>query len=98
MYMTGAYDIVYSNADMKIFGSLSKNITSVFGKIKNASLTTLFNTIPGINDTTEKLKLQEDIGKIPNINDVTDIYRIFTADINGDINGTNYVKSFRWVK
>ena len=98
MYMTGSYDIVTSVADMKIFGSLSKNITTVFGKIKNASLTTLFNTIPLVNDSTEKLKLQENIGKIPNINDVTDIYRIFTADINGDINGTGYVKSFRWVK
>lgn len=98
MYMTGSYDITSSVADMKIFGSLSKNITTVFGKIKNASLTTLFNTIPFVNDSTEKLKLQDNIGKIPNINDVTDIYRIFTADINGDINGTGYVKSFRWVK
>ena len=98
MYMTGSYNITSSVADMKIFGSLSKNITTVFGKIKNASLTTLFNTIPLVNDSTEKLKLREDIGKIPNINDVTDIYRIFTADINGDINGTGYVKSFRWVK
>lgn len=97
MYMTGSYNIVSSVADMKIFGSLSKNITTVFGKIKNASLNTLFNTIPGINDSTELL-LQENIGKIPNINDVTDIYRIFTAEINGDINGTNYVKSFKWVK
>ena len=83
---------------MKIYGSLTKNITTVFGKIKNASLNTLFNTIPGINDATEKLLLQEDIGKIPNIKDVTNIYRIFAVDINGDINGTNYVKSFKWVK
>lgn len=98
MYMTGNYNLTTSVADMKIYGSLSKNITTVFGKIKNASLNTLFNTIPGINDATEKLLLQEDIGKIPNIKDATDIYRIFTVDINGDINGTNYVKSFKWVK
>lgn len=98
MYMTGNYDIVTSIADMKIFGSLSKNITTVFGKIKNASLNTLFNTIPGVNDSTEKLLLQENISKIPNIKDVTNIYRIFTVDVNGDINGTDYVKSFRWVK
>ena len=98
MYMTGSYNLSTSVADMGIYGSLSKNITTVFGKIKNASLNTLFNTIPGINDSTEKLLLQEDIAKIPNIKDATDIYRIFFVDINGDINGENYVKSFKWVK
>lgn len=98
MYMTGSYNIITSVADMNIYGSLTKNITTVFGKIKNASLNTLFNTIPGINDSTEKLLLQEDISKIPNIKNATNIYRIFFVDINGDINGENYVKSFKWVK
>ena len=98
MYMTGSYNIITSVADMNIYGSLTKNITTVFGKIKNASLNTLFNTIPGINDSTEKLLLQEDIAKIPNIKNATDIYRIFFVDINGDINGENYVRSFKWVK
>lgn len=98
MYMTGSYNITTSVADMKILGSLTKNITTVFGKIKNASLNTLFNTIPGINDSTEKLLLQSEISKIPNIKNVTNIYRIFAVDINGDINGSDYVKSFKWVK
>ena len=98
MYMTGSYNILTSVADMNIYGSLTKNITTVLGKIKNASLNTLFNTIPGINDSTEKLLLQEDIAKIPNIKNATDIYRIFFVDINGDINGENYVRSFKWVK
>lgn len=98
MYMTGKYNISTSLADMKLYGSLSKNITTLFGKIKNASLNTLFNTIPGVNDTTEKLLLQTEISKIPDIKNVTDIYRIFTVDVNGDINGTDYVRSFRWVK
>jgi len=98
MYMTGSYNIVTSVADMQILGSLSKNITTVFGKIKNASLNTLFNTIPGVNDQTEKLLMQEDIAKIPNIKNATDIYRIFAVEINGDINGDKYVKSFKWVK
>jgi hypothetical protein len=98
MYMTGSYNIVTSVADMQILGSLSKNITTVFGKIKNASLNSMLNTIPRINDQTEKLLMQEEIGKIPNIKSATDIYRIFAVDINGDINGDKYVKSFKWVK
>ncbi len=98
MYMNGSYNIVTSIADMKIYGSLTKNITTVFGKIKNASLNTLFNTIPGINDATERLILQTEISKIPGIKDATNIYRIFKVDINGDINGFDYVRSFKWVK
>lgn len=98
MYMTGTYNLVTSIADMEIYGSLSKNITTVFGKIKNASLNTLFNTIPGINDSTETLLLQTEIGKIPNIKNATDIYRIFMVDVDGDINGVDYVRSFKWVK
>jgi hypothetical protein len=58
----------------------------------------MLNTIPRINDQTEKLLMQEEIGKIPNIKSATDIYRIFAVDINGDINGDKYVKSFKWVK
>ncbi|MBQ3819681.1 hypothetical protein II810_04460, partial [bacterium] len=98
MYMKGNYNLSSSIAQMKIFGGLSKNITNMSGKIKNASLNTLFNTIPGINDSKEKLLLESDISKIPNIKDATNVYRIFTVDVEGDINGNNYVRSFKWVK
>lgn len=98
MYMTGSYNFVNSIADMQIYGSLSKNITSVFGKVKNASLNTLFNTIPGLSTSDETYLLQNEINKIPSIKNGTSIYRIFAADIYGDINGENYVRSFKWVK
>ena len=97
MYMKGQYDISSSIANMQIFGSISKSATSVFSKVKNASLNTLLNTIPGISDNKEKLLLQNEISKIPNIHNA-DIFRIFTVDIDGDINGNDYVRSFRWVK
>lgn len=96
--MTGSYNFVNSIADMQIYGSLSKNITSVFGKVKNASLNTLFNTIPGLSTSDETYLLQNEINKIPSIKNGTSIYRIFAADIYGDINGENYVRSFKWVK
>lgn len=98
MYMTGSYNIPSSTANMQIYGSLSKNITTVFGKIKNASLNTLLNTIPGINNSNETILMQSDISKIPNVSNATDIYRIFAVEVNGNINGENYVKSFKWVK
>ena len=98
MYMTGSYNFVNSIADLTVYGSLTKNITTVFGKVKNASLNTLFNLIPGINNSDETLLLQEGVSKIPNITNASKIYRIFRADIYGDINGEGYVRSFKWVK
>ena len=98
MYMTGSYNISNAFANMEIFGSLSNKVTSVFSKIKSVSLNTLLNTIPGVNKDYNVIVDQNEIAKIPNEKNTQNIYKIFKAEINGDINGSNYVKSFKWVK
>ncbi len=96
LYITGKYNLSTAIADFQIFGSLSKNITTVFNKVKNLSLNTLLKTIPGIkNESTTEFAT--DIAKIPNSNDRNNIYKFFRAIINGDINGENFVKSFEWI-
>lgn len=95
MYMRGSYNLTNQVADMQIFGALTKNFSTLFGKIANASLNTLFNTIPGINISEAPDVITEDIKKIPNVEDAA---RMFNAEIYGDINGDNYVKSFKWLK
>ncbi len=97
MYMTGSYNIATLVADMEVYGSLSKNFSTIIGRIANSSLNTLFNTIPGININEINPKSTSNINKIPNF-DKTKTLRVFKADIFGDINGSNYVKSFRWIK
>ena len=97
MYLTGTYNISNANADMDVYGTLSNNITSVFGKLKNMSLNTLLNTIPGVNKNELDPAETEEINKIPNL-DEQNIYRIFHAEIFGNIDGNNYVRSFRWIK
>ncbi len=97
LYLTGAYNIENYNAEMEVYGSLSSSITSVFGKIKNLSLNTLLNTIPLLNKGEISEEISTKINKIPN-SEFSNISRIFAVDINGDINGVNYVKSFKWVK
>ena len=97
MYLHGTYNFANSNADMNVYGTLSNNMTSVFGKLKNASLNTLLNTIPGINRNELDPAIMAEINKIPNINN-QNIYRVFQAEIFGNIDGTNYVRSFKWVK
>ena len=97
MYLSGTYNISNANADMNVFGTLSNNITSVFGKLKNMSLNTLLNTIPGVNRNELDPMEMDGINKIPNIEN-QNIYRIFQAEIFGNIDGNNYVRSFKWIK
>ena len=61
------------------------------------SLNTLLNTIPGINKTELDPMEMDGINKIPNIEN-QNIYRIFQAEIFGNIDGNSYVRSFKWIK
>ncbi len=97
IYITGKYDIPSSVADFQIFGSLSKNITSVVNKVKNLSLNTLLKTIPGISREIDS-QFNSDIARIPNSGDINSIYKFFRAVIQGDINGSGFVKSFEWLE
>ncbi len=96
MYLRGSYNFTNLMADMRIFGALTKNFSTLFGKIGNASLNTLFNTIPGINVSEAPSVITEDIRKIPNTEN--NAARMFAVDIYGDINGDDYVRSFKWLK
>lgn len=97
MYLTGSYDLSTLVADMEIYGCLSKNFSTLLGKIGNASLNRLFNSIPGININEINPQSTSNINKIPNFNRDNTL-RVFKAEILGDINGSNYVKSFKWIK
>ena len=97
MYMTGSYDLSTLVADMEVYGSLSKNFSTLLGVIGNASLNRLLNRIPGINIDDINPESTSDIHKIPNFNKENAV-RVFKAEIFGDINGSNYVKSFKWIK
>ena len=97
MYLTGSYNIASLVADMEVYGSLSKNFSTILGRIGNSSLNTLFNTIPGIKINDINPKSTSNINKIPNF-DKSKTLRVFKSEIYGDINGSSYVKSFRWIK
>ncbi len=96
LYMKGNYNLVTSDAQMYVFGLLSKKIKTPLGAIGNMSLNTLFNLIPGVK-LEQDSPFISDINKIPGIELSKDDYRKFIAEIRGDINGENYVKSFKWI-
>lgn len=99
LFITGIYNMSNYYADMYIFGRLSKKVANALGVIGNASLNTLFNTIPGVNlNPTKDSSIINDINKIPGVELSNKLYRIFAVEVHGDISGDDYVDSFRWVE
>lgn len=99
LFLTGSYNFSNLIADMDVFGRISKKITNRLGPVGNTSLNTLFNVIPGINlDASDKTDFVRNLNKIPGFEFNDKTYRIFSAKIYGDINGEDYVQSFKWVE
>ena len=98
IFIRGTYDFPAQNADLNVFGRLTKKADNILGPIGNASLNSLFNLIPGVKlDSSDRSKILKDINKIPGIELDDRKYRIFSAKINGNPNADKYVSSFKWV-
>ena len=99
LYIHGDYDISKTHANFEILGKLSKRISTIFGTFGNTSLNTFFKLIPGVSllDFGEK-DFIENIEKIPSFTAGDYDSRKFQAIIDGDINETDYVQSFKWIK
>lgn len=99
IFLTGTYNFSTLIADMEVFGRISKKISNALGPIGNTSINTLFNTIPGLNlDASNSGEFIKKLNKIPGFELNDKSYRVFSAKIYGDINGENYVESFKWVE
>ena len=96
LFISGNYNFSTSIANMEVLGLLSKKISTMFGPVGNFSLNTLFNVIPGV-DLSKDSKVLEQINKIPGIELSSKAYRKFIAEIKGNINGEDYVTSFKWI-
>ena len=81
---------------MRVFGQLSRKVSTILGAAGNISLNTLFNKIPGISLDSES-HLINDLNKIPGIELSNKSSRKFMVEILGDIDNDNIVKSFKWV-
>lgn len=97
LYIIGNLNLYTSIADMRIFGQLSRKVSTILGAAGNISLNTLFNKIPGISLDGDN-PLVKDLNKIPGIELSNTSSRKFMVEILGDINGDDFVKSFKWIK
>ena len=99
LFIKGQFDFPEQNADLTVFGRLTKKADNILGVVGNASFNSLLNLIPGFRlDKSSKAKIIEDLNKIPGVEFNDQSYRMFSAKINGDINGEKYVKSFKWIE
>ena len=96
LYLDGTYNFATSIADMEVLGLLSRKMSTMFGAIGNVSINTLFNLIPGVDLSKDSVVLER-INKIPGIEFSSKAYRKFIAEIKGDIDGEDYVTSFKWI-
>lgn len=96
LFMSGTYNFATSVADMEVLGLLSRKISTMLGPVGNFSINTLFNVIPGVDLSKDSLILER-INKIPAIELSNKAYRKFIAEIKGNINGDDYVTSFKWI-
>ena len=96
LFITGKYNFASSIADMEVLGILSKKISTLLGPVGNMSLNTLLNIVPGI-DLSKNSSILDKINKIPGIELNEKAFRKFIAEINGNINSDDYVKSFKWI-
>lgn len=96
LFIGGTYNFATSIAEMEVLGLLSRKMSTMFGPIGNLSINTVFNAIPGI-DLTKDSVILEKINKIPGIELSSKAYRKFIAEIKGNINGDDYVTSFKWI-
>lgn len=99
LFLTGTYNFSTLVADMEVFGRISKKISTILGPVGNTSLNTLFNAIPGLNlEEASNADFIKNLNKIPGFELNDKSYRIFSAEIYGDINGESYVQSFKWIE
>ena len=95
IYVKGNYEIADSNANITVLGKFGRKINGILGGVGNISLNTFFNMIPMSKNSDE---FNDEISKIPDVTYKSDDYRVFRADIEGNINENNAVKSFKWLK
>ena len=97
IFLNGSYNIPQKDADIFVFGRLSKKVSSALGAAGNASLNSIINIFSSKESKVSDSEIIQNINKIPLIEISNDDYRLFSARIKGDLNKDNYVKVFNWL-
>lgn len=94
-YISGKYDYSEDNGDIVVFGKFGRKTSGVFGPVGDLSLNAFFNMLPFSKDPGI---YASDILLIPDVTYKGDDYRVFRASVKGELNGSDNVSDFKWVK
>ncbi len=111
LYITGKYNLLTQNADLKVLGRISSTVVSVLGPLGSFSLDKLVDKLPqtgiAIIDTIKSVVPQsplfadinqKDLAKIPqlSVTSYNATSKDFQVLINGNVSKTTSIKSFKW--
>lgn len=111
LYITGKYNLLTENSDIKVLGKISSSIVSVLGPLGSFSLNkvveklpdtglAILNTIKTIAPTNPLFAdiSENDLAKIPALSTVSNnsTSKDFQVLINGPLSKTTSIKSFKW--
>ncbi len=111
LYITGKYNLLTENSDIKVLGRISSSVVSILGPLGSFSLNkvveklpdaglAILNTIKTITPTNPLFAdiNQSDISKIPPLSNVSNnsTSKDFQVLINGPLSKTTSIKSFKW--
>ena len=104
MYITGKYNILTNYAQITALGRLSDEVVDVLGPIGKFSVNSLIASIPKIGSVTSSMINQittnpagENLSLLPSLTPVQENTKEYKVLIDGAIDSTSAVKSFKWL-
>lgn len=112
LYVTGRYNILTTNSDLKVLGRISSRIVSVLGPVGSFSIDKLISKLPqsgqnifnAIKSVTPQNPLFEQVSaselkNIPSLSQSTDnsTAKDFQVVVLGPVNKATSIKQFKWI-
>lgn len=111
LYITGKYNLLTENSELKVLGRISSSVVSVLGPLGSFSLNKVVDKLPdtglAILNTIKSIAPanplfadinKNDLAKIPQLSNSTNnsTSKDFQVLINGPLSKTTSIKSFKW--
>ena len=103
-YITGKYNLINASANLTILGRLGADVVAALGPIGELSVSKLTSYIPKFGTLTGNLinamttdPKSEKTEEIPALSNGSKNYKDFKATLNGGIESSSSVKSFKWL-
>jgi hypothetical protein len=104
LFISGSFDMLTNEANIRILGSLSKKVSGMLGPIGSVSINQFIGYIPGFGFMPTAPEEKGLIDMIPGLSKIPVLgldgkqkYRRFVVEIIGNVYDPKSVKSFRWI-